>query len=113
MLGREAEALADYGRAVELDPRFDDAWLGRGLYHFARGRYAEAVDDLDRAAALDPRNAIVHKYRALACDKVGRLREAALLPPGVRSLRRPAGTTGVAGPKPRPPANCKALRPSE
>jgi tetratricopeptide (TPR) repeat protein len=76
VLGREADALADYGRAVELDPRFDEAWLGRGLYLFSRGRYADAIDDFDRVVALDPNDAIAHKYRAIACEKVGRLREA-------------------------------------
>ena len=108
MLGREAEALADYGRAVELDPRFDDAWLGRGLYHFARGRYAEAVDDLDRAAALDPRNAIVHKYRALACDKVGRLREAALSRQAYVHCEAPPEPPAAAGEAP-PARELKAL----
>ena len=78
VLGRDAEALADYGRAVALDPRLDEAWLGRGLFHFARGRYAEAIDDLDQTAALDPDSATVHKYRALACERVGRLRDAAV-----------------------------------
>jgi tetratricopeptide (TPR) repeat protein len=78
VLGKEAEALADYGRAVTIDPRFDDAWLGRGLYLFSRGRFADAIDDFDQAAAIDPRNPIVHKYRALACDKVGRLRDASV-----------------------------------
>ncbi|HWR98596.1 MAG TPA: tetratricopeptide repeat protein [Candidatus Methanoperedens sp.] len=78
VLGREADALADYGRAVELDPRLDEAWLGRGLYHFSRGRYAEAIEDFDHAAALDRHSAAAHKYRALACEKVGRLREAAI-----------------------------------
>jgi Flp pilus assembly protein TadD len=77
VLGRESEALADYGRAVELAPRLDEAWLGRGLYLYSRGRYAEAIDDFDRVNALDPHNAVAHRYRALACDKVGRLREAA------------------------------------
>lgn len=100
VLGREPEALADYGRAVELDPGFDDAWLGRGLYHFARGRYAEAVDDLDRAAALDPRNAIVHKYRALSCDKVGRLREAALSRQAYVHCEAPAEPPAAAGEAP-------------
>lgn len=108
VLGREAEALADYGRAVELDPRFDDAWLGRGLYHFARGRYAEAIDDLDRAAALDPRNAIVHKYRALACDKVGRLREAALSRQAYIHCEAPAEPPAAAGEAP-PARELKAL----
>jgi tetratricopeptide (TPR) repeat protein len=77
VLGREADALADYGRAVELDRRLEEAWLGRGLFLYSRGRYAEAIDDFDRVVALDPADATAHKYRALACDKVGRLREAA------------------------------------
>lgn len=109
VLGRDTEALADYSRAVELDPRFDDAWLGRGLFHFARGRYAEAIDDLDRAAALDPRNAIVHKYRALACDKVGRLREAALSRQAYIHCDAPAEHPAAAGEAP-PARELKALR---
>ena len=100
VLGRETEALADYGRAVEIDPRFDDAWLGRGLYHFSRGRYAEAVDDLGIAAELDPRNAVVHKYRALACDKVGRLREAALSRQAYVHCEAPAEPPAAAGEAP-------------
>lgn len=76
VLGRESDALADYGRAVELVPRFDDAWLGRGLYLFSRGRYADAIDNFDQVVALDPNDAVAHKYRAIACEKVGRLREA-------------------------------------
>jgi tetratricopeptide (TPR) repeat protein len=62
---------------VELAPRLDEAWLGRGLYFYSRGRYAEAIDDFDRVNALDPVNAVAHMYRAQACEKVGRLREAA------------------------------------
>jgi tetratricopeptide (TPR) repeat protein len=75
-LHRDAEALADYRRAVDLSPRDDDAWLGQGLFHFARGRYAEAVEDFDRAIALDPGNAVTHLYKARACDKIGKYREA-------------------------------------
>jgi len=108
-LGRDAEALADYGRAVELDLLFDDAWLGRGLFLFARGRYAEAIDDLDRAAALDPRNSVVHKYRALACDKVGRLREAALSRQAYIHCEAPAEPPAAAGEAP-PARELRALR---
>ena len=77
-LGRDAAAVADYGQAVALDPRFDEAWLGRGLYFYAKGRYAEAIDDFDKTIALDPRSYFAHLYKALACEKVGRLREAAI-----------------------------------
>lgn len=75
-LKRDAEALADYGRAVGLAPQDDDAWLGRGLFLFARGRYVEAVEDLDRAIELDPGNAVSHLFRARACEKIGKFREA-------------------------------------
>jgi tetratricopeptide (TPR) repeat protein len=78
VLGRDAAALADYERAVTLDPRFDEAWLGRGLYFFSKGRYAEAIDDFDKTIALDPRDYFAHLYKALACEKIGRLREAAI-----------------------------------
>jgi tetratricopeptide (TPR) repeat protein len=76
-LRQDAEALADYRRALELAPRDDDAWTGRGLFHFARGRYAEAIEDFDRAIALDAANAVPHDYKARACDKIGKYREAA------------------------------------
>jgi tetratricopeptide (TPR) repeat protein len=75
-LRRDAEALADYGRAIALAPRDDDAWLGRGLFHFARGRYAEAVEDFDQAISLDPGNAVSFFFKARACDKIGKYREA-------------------------------------
>lgn len=75
-LGREADAHADYARAIELAPGDDEVWLGRGLWHFARGRYADAVDDFDRAIALDPRRATPFLYKARACERIGRLREA-------------------------------------
>lgn len=75
-LRRDAEALADYRRAVELAPRNDDAWLGRGLFHFSRGRFAESIEDFDRAIALDPGNAVPHRFKASACDRIGKYREA-------------------------------------
>jgi Tfp pilus assembly protein PilF len=75
-LRRDAEALADYRRALELAPKDDDVVLGRGLFFFSRGRYAEAIEDFDRAIALDAGNAVPHLYRARACEKIGKYREA-------------------------------------
>jgi len=76
-LGHDAEALADYGRAVGSDPRYEDAWVGRGLFLYSKGRYADAIDDFDRALAIDRRNGTANLFKALACEHVGRLREAA------------------------------------
>lgn len=76
-LGRESEALADYAKAIAIDARYDEARLGRGLYYFSKNRFAEAIDDFDAAIAIDANNAGAHFFKALACEKVGRLREAA------------------------------------
>ncbi len=53
-MGRHDEALADFNRAIELDP--SGAWaIGcRGLVCLALGRYDEALADLARAIELDP-----------------------------------------------------------
>ncbi|MGK7907510.1 MAG: tetratricopeptide repeat protein, partial [Synechococcus sp.] len=52
--GRYEEALADYNRAIELNP--DDAWAigSRGQAYRAMERYDEALEDFTRALELDP-----------------------------------------------------------
>jgi serine/threonine protein kinase/Tfp pilus assembly protein PilF len=47
--GREAEALADYTSALELQPRLGDAALNRGILHYRAGQYNLARADLQRA----------------------------------------------------------------
>jgi tetratricopeptide (TPR) repeat protein len=74
---RETEkAKADFDRAVEIAPDFAEAYLARGGLYYIQGKYAEAIDDFDRVIELDPWNATARYYKALACEKVGRLREA-------------------------------------
>jgi len=75
-LGETEEAKADFDRAVEINPDFSEAYLGRGGLFFLRGKYAEAIDDFDKVIELDPWNATARYYKALACEKIGRLREA-------------------------------------
>jgi serine/threonine-protein kinase len=53
-LGREEEAGAAYGKAVELDPRFWLGWLLFGMHHAVRGRHAEARNCAEKAFALFP-----------------------------------------------------------
>ena len=59
-LGRYAEALQAYERAIQLDPSFPDAHEGRGDALFSRGSYQEALQAYDRAIQLNPRYA--HAY---------------------------------------------------
>ena len=48
------EALAFYGRALEGDPRYVDAWAGRGELLLSMRRRDEGIADLRRALELDP-----------------------------------------------------------
>ena len=50
--GDAKRALADYSRALDIDPRFTDAALNRGILKFHEGRPADALLDFD-ARALD------------------------------------------------------------
>ncbi len=47
-------ALADYTRALEIDPRNADAWSDRGVVREVRGDFADAVSNYDKAIELRP-----------------------------------------------------------
>ena len=59
------EALAAYGRSIELDPELREAYSGRALLHNERGRHEEALLDADRALELDPGDPGMIQFRAL------------------------------------------------
>jgi tetratricopeptide (TPR) repeat protein len=48
-LGRGDQALADYGRALELDPALTAAALNRGLLGYKRAQHRHAIADFLRA----------------------------------------------------------------
>lgn len=55
--------MADYSKAIELDPKFTDAYNGKGMNMFkfignvlkAMKRYDEALEDYSKAIAIDPK----------------------------------------------------------
>lgn len=49
-----AGALADYNRAITLNPDFLEAYLQRGLLNLSQGREAEARRDFDQCMNLNP-----------------------------------------------------------
>ena len=48
------KAVADYNRALELNPKYVYAYNGRGNVYQTLGEYKKAVSDYDRALELDP-----------------------------------------------------------
>ena len=74
--GRTEEALEHAERAVEIDPRFPQAWYNRGFFLSERGLFEDAVDAFDNALRLGMRNADILEEKAQALDELGREEEA-------------------------------------
>ena len=75
--GDKDGALADYNRAVALDPKSSLALADRGGVLFAKGQIKEAQADFDKAIEMDPRQAVGFVGRARILASKGRWSEAA------------------------------------
>jgi len=75
-LGQREPALADFERAIALNDRYPDAWIGRASAHSTAGRPAQALADLDRALSLESRYALAWDKRCVAHLDLGRVAEA-------------------------------------
>ena len=69
-LGRNAAALADYERALELGHVDTNTFLDRGNCLKALGRWDEALADYDQALAIDPRDRRAFMARGFAKVKL-------------------------------------------
>lgn len=95
-MGRLEQAVTDYTRAIELEPRNANAYHNRGstsdkvgpLFDYSSifayppvssqlGRIDDAIADFTRAIELDPSNASSYNSRGLARDRAG-VRDEAL-----------------------------------
>ncbi|WP_224448173.1 tetratricopeptide repeat protein [Haloprofundus salilacus] len=74
--GEVEEALDHAERAVEIDPRFPQAWYNRGFFLSERGLHEEAVNAYDNALRLGMRNADLLEEKARALEELGELEEA-------------------------------------
>ncbi|MBI4617672.1 MAG: tetratricopeptide repeat protein [Planctomycetes bacterium] len=71
-------AIAEYGRAIELDPRLVKAYLGRGAARQEKGDFEGALEDQDRAVELAPQEAAAFNNRGMAKLALGDLEGAIL-----------------------------------
>jgi tetratricopeptide (TPR) repeat protein len=74
--GRSGEAMADYRKALEIDPGFFRAWYNAGNLRLEQDDLVGAVAAYDRAALLAPRESIVPANRGIAHHRAGDLDRA-------------------------------------
>jgi tetratricopeptide (TPR) repeat protein len=71
--GDLARAIADYTRAIQIDPKFESALINRGVIHERRGDYDQAIADYSKAIKLNAKGVTVlaHVNRGIAYQKKG------------------------------------------
>jgi tetratricopeptide (TPR) repeat protein len=65
------KAIADYTKAIEIDPKNSYAYINRGVDWYDKGDYDRAIADYTRAIEIDPKNSDAYYNRSLAWDKKG------------------------------------------
>lgn len=66
--GKYEEAIAEYDKALEIDPEDDVSHFSQGFALFNLGRYEEAIAAYDKALEIDPdyRKALENKEKAVS-----------------------------------------------
>ncbi len=75
LLGRHKEAVADFTRAIGLDPKAAEAYDRRGSEQFKLGRLAESLADFDRFLRLRPDASAGHWKRGITLYYLGKFDE--------------------------------------
>jgi tetratricopeptide (TPR) repeat protein len=75
-VGRAEEALAAYDRAIELEPRMAEAYLGRAVVLKRLARLDDALASVDKAIGMKGDVAKMHEARASLLRDLGRDEDA-------------------------------------
>lgn len=70
--GRHEEAVAEFDKAIDADPRHPAPRNGRGIAYMNAGRFKSALRDFDEAIRLDPDYYLAYYNRgSLLSEKLG------------------------------------------
>jgi tetratricopeptide (TPR) repeat protein len=78
-LGRNAEAIQSYDRAIEINPKDPVTHYDRGISLKSLGRYPEALSAYDSAISIDPKFAMAYYNKGIILAELGRHDEALLV----------------------------------
>jgi tetratricopeptide (TPR) repeat protein len=73
---RLERALADYNRAIELDPKYATAYINRADVYKKNGERERALADYGKAIELAPKNAFAYGHRGYFHDEAGNVEQA-------------------------------------
>jgi Flp pilus assembly protein TadD len=76
MHGRQAEAIAQRERVVQLSPNSAEAHRALGMDYLAVGRTKESLDQLEQALSIEPENALIYLNLAQYFETTGNIPNA-------------------------------------
>jgi tetratricopeptide (TPR) repeat protein len=71
-------AIAEYSKAIDLNPRLAEAYCNRGLAYYNKGQNDEAISDFNKAIDLNPKFVQAYYNRGLAYSEKGQHDKAIL-----------------------------------
>src|SRR5436190_12231633 len=69
-------ALADFNRALELDPKDVASLMGRGYVWYSQEKHKQAIEDFSAVIELDPRSAAAYNNRGFNQHLLGDAKKA-------------------------------------
>jgi len=70
------EAIASYQKALEIDPKYQDALHGLGMALFNRGRIDDAIATAKKLIEIDNDDILAHTSLSMFYQSLGRIEEA-------------------------------------
>ena len=64
--GQYDQAISDYNKAIEIDPKFATAYNNRGIAYRQKGQHDQAISDYNKALEINPRDAEAYNSRGVA-----------------------------------------------
>ncbi|MBU7016027.1 MAG: tetratricopeptide repeat protein [Theionarchaea archaeon] len=74
--GDYTKAIENYSKALELNPKYEDAWNNKGIALDDLGDYREAIRCYDKALELNPNHEKAWNNKGIALHKLGKHEEA-------------------------------------
>ena len=74
--GFPEQAVADYNKAIDIDPTYAFAYNNRGIVSLQQSLHERAIDDFTKAISLKPDFTFAYYNRAFAYKKEGRFSDA-------------------------------------
>jgi tetratricopeptide (TPR) repeat protein len=63
--GQYDKAISDFNKAIDLNPKFAEAYNNRGLTYAKKGQYDKAISDFTKTIEINPSYTLAYQNRGI------------------------------------------------